>query len=87
VKTTKPHGQEEACDEAEQIRHRAAADLAGARRSRARSSSATRDRQGGLGLEPTERGASEGAAGLAEPIRSNPSGWTDRWAQAVSQPF
>jgi hypothetical protein len=43
---TKPHGQEEACDEVERIRHRAAADLAGARRSRARSSSATRDRQG-----------------------------------------
>jgi hypothetical protein len=41
----KPRGQEEARDEAERIRHRAAADLAGARRSRARSSSATRDRQ------------------------------------------
>jgi hypothetical protein len=32
-------------------------------------------------------GASEGAAGWAEPVRSSPSGWTDRWAQAVSQPF
>jgi hypothetical protein len=83
----KPRSQEEARDEAEQIRHRAAADLARARRGQARSSSATRDRQGGLGLEPTKRGASEGAAGLAEPVRSNPSGWTDRWAQAASQPF
>jgi hypothetical protein len=41
----------------------------------------------GLGLEPTERGESEGAAGWAEPIRSSPLGVTDRWAQAVSQPF
>jgi hypothetical protein len=32
AKTTKPHGLEEARDEAEQIRHRVAADLAGAGR-------------------------------------------------------
>jgi hypothetical protein len=42
AKTTKPHGQEEVRDEVEQMRQRAAADLAGTRRSRARSSSATR---------------------------------------------
>jgi hypothetical protein len=41
----------------------------------------------GLGLEPIERGESEGRLGWAEPVRSNPPGWTDRWAQAISQPF
>jgi hypothetical protein len=46
----KPCGQDDACDEAEQNRHRAAADLAGARWSQARSSSAIRNRQRGLGL-------------------------------------
>jgi hypothetical protein len=35
-----PHGQMEAHDEAERLRHRAAAELAGARRNRARESSA-----------------------------------------------
>jgi hypothetical protein len=46
----KPCGQKEARNEAEQNRHRAATDLAGARRSRARSSSAIPNRQRGLGL-------------------------------------
>jgi hypothetical protein len=32
-------------------------------------------------------GASEGAAGWAEPDRSSPLGLTDRWAQAVSPAF
>jgi hypothetical protein len=45
VKMTKPYGQEEARDEAKQKRHRAVADLAGARRSRAKSSSVILDRQ------------------------------------------
>jgi hypothetical protein len=60
----KPHGQEEACDKAEQIRHRAAADLAGARRSQARSSSAIPNRQRGLGLGTDREGERvRGAAG------------------------
>jgi hypothetical protein len=46
----KPHGQEEARDAAKQRRHRAAVDLVGARRSRARSSSATQIAREGLGL-------------------------------------
>jgi hypothetical protein len=88
AKTTKPHGQEEACDKAEQIRHRAVADLAGAHWSRARSLSMIQNRQRGLGLETDREGeASEGAASWAKPVQSSPSGWTDRWAQAVSQPF
>jgi hypothetical protein len=65
----KPHGQEEARDEAEQMRQRAAADLTGARR-----------RLGlpreGLGLEPTERGESEGAAGLGRASLVKPI-WVD----------
>jgi hypothetical protein len=28
-----------------------------------------------------------GAASWAEPVQSNPFGWTDRWAQAVSLAF
>jgi hypothetical protein len=28
-----------------------------------------------------------GVAGWAEPVRSNPFGWTDRWAQAISPAF
>jgi hypothetical protein len=47
---TKPHGQEEGRDEAEQVRQRAAANLAGVCRSRARSTSVTRIARGGLGL-------------------------------------
>jgi hypothetical protein len=43
---TKPHGQEEARDAVKQRRHRAAADLAEARRSRARSSSVTQSPEG-----------------------------------------
>jgi hypothetical protein len=43
-----PHGQEEAHGEAEQLRHRAAAELAGARRNRARGSSVIRNRQRGI---------------------------------------
>jgi hypothetical protein len=43
---TKPHGQEDERDEAEQVRQRAAANLAGAHRSRARSSSATESPEG-----------------------------------------
>jgi hypothetical protein len=46
AKTTKPHGQEEARDEAEQMPQRAEADLAGARRSQARSSSANQISRG-----------------------------------------
>jgi hypothetical protein len=52
----KPHGQKEARDEAEQRRHRAAADLVGARRSRARSSSAIQDRQRGIRVRNRPRG-------------------------------
>jgi hypothetical protein len=40
---TKSHGQEEERDEAKEMRQRAAADLTGARRSRARGSSAIRE--------------------------------------------
>jgi hypothetical protein len=84
----KPHGQEEARNEAEQICHRAAADLARDRRSRARSSSVIPNRQMGLGLGTDREGERvRGAAGWAEPVRSSPLGLTDRWAQAVSQPF
>jgi hypothetical protein len=42
AKSTKPRSQEEERDGAKQMRQRAAADLAGARRSRARCSSVTR---------------------------------------------
>jgi hypothetical protein len=52
----KPHDQEEARNEAEQNHHRAAADLAGAHRSRARSSSVIRNRQRGLGLGLDQEG-------------------------------
>jgi hypothetical protein len=45
-----PHGQEEAHSEAEQMRHRAAAELAGAHWNRARNVSVIRSRQRGLGL-------------------------------------
>jgi hypothetical protein len=47
---TKPHGQEDERDEAEQVRQRGAANLAGARRSQARSTSATWIARKGLGL-------------------------------------
>jgi hypothetical protein len=82
----KPCGQEEARSEAEQNRHRAAADLAGARRSRARSSSVIRNRQRGLGLG-LDREGRRVRGRLAGPSRSSPLGWTDRWAQTVSPAF
>jgi hypothetical protein len=74
AKTTNPHGQKEERGEAEHMRHRATMELTGARRSRARSSSAIRDRHRGLGLgTDREGGASEGdgrlgRAGSVKPI-------------------
>jgi hypothetical protein len=73
---TKPRGQEEARDEAEQICHRAAADLAGARRSRRGARRRFGIARGKLGLEPTERGESEGAAGLGRAGSVKPI-WVD----------
>jgi hypothetical protein len=66
----KPCGQEEARDEAEQNCHRAATDLAGARRSRARSSSAIRNRQRGFGLG-LDREGRRVRGRLAGPSRSD----------------
>jgi hypothetical protein len=56
-----PRGQKEAHDEAKQFRHRAVAELVGARRNRARGSSAIRNRQRGIRVrsQPSE-GESEG---------------------------
>jgi hypothetical protein len=48
ARSTNPHGQGEAHSEAEQMRHRAAAELAGARRNRARNASAIQKRQRGI---------------------------------------
>jgi hypothetical protein len=45
-----PRDQEEAHDKAEQMRHRTAAKITGARQNRARKSSAIQNRQRGLGL-------------------------------------
>jgi hypothetical protein len=45
-----PRGQEEAHGKAEQMCHRAAAELAGAHQNRARESSVIQNRQRGLGL-------------------------------------
>jgi hypothetical protein len=85
---TKPHGQEEARDEAKQMHHRAAVELAGARRNRARNSSAIPSRQRGLGLGTDREGERvRGAAGWAEPVWSSPLRLTDRWAQAASPAF
>jgi hypothetical protein len=56
VKTTKPRGQEEARDVAEQMRQRPVADLAGARRSRARSSSATQIARGRIRVRTDREG-------------------------------
>jgi hypothetical protein len=53
---TKPRGQEEERDEAEQIRHRAATDFAGARRSRARSSSVIRIARRGIRVRTDREG-------------------------------
>jgi hypothetical protein len=74
VRSTNPRGQEEAHSEAEQMRHRAAAELAGARRNRARNSSAIRNRQRGLGLGDNQagervRGGQLGWAGSVKPTR------------------
>jgi hypothetical protein len=52
----KPHGQEEERDETKQMRQRATTDLTGARQSRARSSSAIRDRQRGIRVRVRPRG-------------------------------
>jgi hypothetical protein len=60
-----PHGQMEALDETERLPHRAAAELAGARRNRTRESSAIRDRQRGLGL---------GRDRVRERVRRRPAG-------------
>jgi hypothetical protein len=61
ARTTNPHGQEEAHGEAEQMRHRAAAELAGACRNRARGSSVIRNRQRGIRVRTRPSGgASEG---------------------------
>jgi hypothetical protein len=45
ARSTNPHGQMEANDEAERLHHRAAAELTGARRNQTRESSAIQDRQ------------------------------------------
>jgi hypothetical protein len=70
---TKPRGQEEERNEAKQRRQRVAADLAGARRSRARSASTTRIARGRIGLGFRPRGGERvrGRLGQAEPVRSN----------------
>jgi hypothetical protein len=74
ARSTNPHGQMEALDEAERLPHRAAAELAGARRNRTRESSAIRDRQRGLGLgrdrvRERVRGRPAGPAGPVKPTR------------------
>jgi hypothetical protein len=73
--------QEEERNEAKQRRQRAAVDLAGARRSWARSSSAMQIARGELGLGFRPRGGeSEGTAGPGRAGSVKPPGWTDRWA-------
>jgi hypothetical protein len=69
-----PDGQEEAHGEAEHMCHRAAVELAGAHRNRARNSSVIRNRQRGLGLGTDRegervRGGRLGRAGSVKPIR------------------
>jgi hypothetical protein len=69
-----PHGQEEAHGEAEQMLHRAAAELAEARRNQARNSSAIRNHQRGLGLGTDRvgervRGDQLGRAGPVKPTQ------------------
>jgi hypothetical protein len=56
AEVTKPHGQEEERDKAKQMRQRAAADLAEARRSQTRSSSAIQDHQRGIMVRVRLRG-------------------------------
>jgi hypothetical protein len=72
ARSTNPRGQEEAHGEAEQMRHRAAAKLAGARRNRVRNSSTIRNHQRGLGLGANRvgkrvRGGQLGRAGPVKP--------------------
>jgi hypothetical protein len=69
-----PRGQEEAHGEAEQMRHRAAAELAGARQNRARNSSVIQNCHRGLGLGADRegervRGGQLGRAGPVKPTR------------------
>jgi hypothetical protein len=66
-----PHGQMEVLDEVERLPHRAAVELAGARRNQARESSAIWDRQRGLGL---------GHDRVRERVRGRPAGpsWSDQ---------
>jgi hypothetical protein len=74
---TKPHGQEEERDEAKQMHQRVAVDLAGARRSRTRSSSAIQDRQRGIRVRVRPRGERVkgngrlGRTGLVKPTRGD----------------
>jgi hypothetical protein len=77
AETMKPHSQEGARDAAKQRRHRAAADLAGARRSRARSTSATQIARGGIRVRVRPRGERVrgngrlGRAGSVKPTRGD----------------
>jgi hypothetical protein len=54
AKSTNPHGQMEALDEAELMPHMATAELTGARRNRAKNSSAIRNRQRGERIRVSE---------------------------------
>jgi hypothetical protein len=69
ARSTNPHGQMEALDEVERLPRRAAAELAEARRNRARELSVIRDRQRGLGL---------GRDRVRERVRGQPAwpGWS-----------
>jgi hypothetical protein len=74
ARSMKPHGQEEEHGEAEQMRHRAAAELTGARRSRARNASVIQSRQRGLRLGIDQagervRGGRLGRVGSVKPTR------------------
>jgi hypothetical protein len=76
ARSTNPHGQEEAHGKAEQLRHRAAAELTGAHRNRARGSSAIRDRQRGIRVRrwPSE-GESVGRPARPSWFSQAHSGW------------
>jgi hypothetical protein len=65
AKPTNPRGQMEALGEAERLPHMAASELAGARRNRAKKSSAIRNRQRGLGLASDR---------VRERVRGQPAG-------------
>jgi hypothetical protein len=86
--STKPCGQNEARNEAEQNRHRVVADLARARRSRARSSSAIPNCERGLGLG-LDRGGRRMREWLAGPSRSGQtrSGGLTGGPRLSAQPF